>query len=190
MQNKLAQEKVAAIFKGMIVANYTRAIFNFKKNTSIQKILHQLKYQNQKKMGKNIAEWFLAENDQNLAELKIFDAVVPVPISKRKKRKRGYNQLETFGKHLATALKIPYENRLLQCKNNKTSQTKKTQWERFENVKSAFFTGKNTPEKLPYKKILLIDDVLTTGATSLRCATLLQEKWPVETGLLFMAANV
>ena len=189
IHNKIAQEKVAGIFKGVVLINYAKAIFTFSKETAMQKILHHLKYHNQQDIGPFMAEYFLSCNE-NIRDLKQFDAIVPIPLSKNKRRQRGYNQLDGFGKYLAEVLQIPYENTLLSCRNAKKSQTQKTQWQRFENVSKYFFVGKNTPDKIPYKKILLIDDVLTTGATSIGCAKLLQEKWDVEMGFLVMAANV
>ena len=96
------------------------------------------------------------------------DLIVPVPLHPLKKQKRGYNQSDLFAKGLADVMQIPWAPYALKRLEMTDTQTRKSQAERFANVAAAFAVNK--PNVLKGKHILLVDDVMTTGATMEACA--------------------
>jgi ComF family protein len=100
--------------------------------------------------------------------IKDIDVIIPIPLSKEKMRFRGYNQSESIAQGLSAVLNIPINTVAVSRIKNTESQTNKNISERFENVKDAFAVVDK--EKLLNKHVLLIDDVLTTGATLEACA--------------------
>lgn len=96
------------------------------------------------------------------------DIIMPVPLHWRRKVSRGYNQAGVIGKALSKKIKIPYTDKILIRSRHTPKQEKKTNKERHKNVKNAFMVKK--PRKIKNKTVLLIDDVLTTGATVNTCA--------------------
>jgi ComF family protein len=158
---------VAQKFWGKINIQHATSFYYFNKEGRLQQILHALKYRKQfdvgillgQKMGVDLlyADW-----------IKNIDLIIPIPLSKEKMRTRGYNQSESIALGLSAVLNIPVQiNPVLRVKNT-ASQTNKNIAERMENVKDAFAV--QDAEKLKNKHVLLIDDVLTTGATLEACA--------------------
>jgi ComF family protein len=96
-----------------------------------------------------------------------FDLIIPVPLHKSRKRRRGYNQSEKFAEGLSHQLQIPCDENIVERTVKTTTQTRKTKIERWENVKDVFQVKQ--PEKIIGKRILLVDDVITTGATLEAC---------------------
>ena len=109
-----------------------------------------------------------------LKESPLFNAIdmlVPVPLHPKKYHQRGFNQAQVISKGIGNALNKPVENSNLIRTIHTSSQTRKSRYDRWENVRDAFTV--NRPEKLMGKHLLLVDDVLTTGATLEACATVL-----------------
>lgn len=134
----------------------------------MQHLLHQIKYRRRADLALELGEAMGA----TLAEagfLKGVDGLVPVPLHFRKEWKRGYNQSERIAAGMENACGIPVYSRLLQRTRHTESQTSKTAAERTLNVKDAFRVGKKA--NFSGKHLLLLDDVLTTGATLEACAT-------------------
>lgn len=133
----------------------------FQKDTVIQQLLHQLKYERNEAVGLLLGEIY----GKQLSEifLKEWDLITAVPIHYKKQKKRGYNQSHLIAEGMSLALDVPFVP-LMNKVINKASQTKKNRLERFENVAASFqLIDKN--KHLQNKKILLVDDVITTGAT-------------------------
>jgi ComF family protein len=158
---------VAQKFWGKINIQHATSFYYFNKEGRLQQILHALKYRKQfdvgillgQKMGVDLlyADW-----------IKNIDLIIPIPLSKEKMRIRGYNQSESIALGISAVLNIPVQtNNIIRVKNT-ASQTNKNIAERMENVKDAFAV--QDAEKLKNKHVLLIDDVLTTGATLEACA--------------------
>lgn len=97
------------------------------------------------------------------------DAIIPIPLHPQKERMRGYNQSERIAAGLSAITGIPVEAKAVSRIKNSETQTHKTATERWENVKQCFLL--HQPEQFIERHILLIDDVLTTGATLLACAS-------------------
>ena len=96
------------------------------------------------------------------------DYIVPVPLHPKKQRQRGYNQMTEFGRNLGNFFSIPYTENILLRQIYTESQTKKNALQRRENVSQAFKIA--NPEKYTGKHFVIIDDVITTGATIEACA--------------------
>ena len=151
------------------------ALFVFDKSGIIQELIHKLKYNNHQEIGKFFAETafdYLSENNF----FDTVDYIIPVPLHSKKQRQRGYNQLTKFGRNLENFFSIPYNEEILLRKIYTESQTKKNALQRRENVSSAFKIDK--PEKYVGKHFVIVDDVITTGATIEACAETILNKIP------------
>ncbi|MBS9774469.1 MAG: ComF family protein [Tenacibaculum sp.] len=158
--------EITNIFYGRFPIKKATSFLYFTQKNISQKLIHQLKYKGRQDIGTFIGNWFGSElNNNNFFEN--IDCIIPIPLHPNKMKKRGYNQLTTFGKKLSEIANIPYiEDVLLKGSSTKT-QTLKQRFERFNNEKTKFYIKNKT--LLENKNILLIDDVITTGATLEDC---------------------
>ncbi|MGM0580001.1 MAG: ComF family protein [Bacteroidota bacterium] len=163
---------------------YAMAYAWFQKGSVIQKLLHQLKYEGNEAIGVLLGEIY----GERLAEFYDgkWDMITAVPIHIKKHRKRGFNQSHRIAEGLSQSLEVPFEP-LLEKTVHKNSQTRKHRIERFDNVDSTFHL-KNSSKDLRGKRILLVDDVLTTGATVQACSQPLQ-KAGAKTSIVTIAAT-
>lgn len=147
-------------------------IYLGKYKDEIRNKLLQFKFYNKAYINEYFLEFLL--KDKNICDfLKSFDLIIPVPMYKDKKSRRGYNQTELFAKNLGKNLNLSYaEDILIKFKENKT-QSLLPKDERAKNVKDVFKI-KNF-FKIKDKKIILIDDIFTTGATIQICSKLLKK---------------
>jgi ComF family protein len=159
-------------FNGRIQIKQATALLEYHKNGNVQKLIHQLKYKGQKKIGVFLGRW-LANEIKNSSRFKNIDYIIPVPLHKKRQKERGYNQLDLFGKSLSEILDIPFETRLLQKTKNTIKQSKKNRFARMEKTESIF--SLNLYRDFKNKHFLLIDDVVTTGATVESCHNCLSQ---------------
>jgi ComF family protein len=160
------------VFWGRVNLEAVAAYLYFQKGNTVQQLLHQLKYKGRQEVGLHIGKLYGLE----LSQADIFrdaDLIIPVPLHPNKLRKRGYNQSQMFAEGLASMMKAEAETRCLYRKVNSKTQTRKTRYSRWENVENIFAV--NSPEKLRDRHILLVDDVITTGATLEACTNALLE---------------
>ncbi len=155
-------------FWGRVPLCFGAAQFFFTTGGRVQRLIHLLKYHHRPDIGRKLGQLYAAE----LREAEHFPkphAIIPVPLHPRKLQQRGYNQSAAFAQGLADGLKVPmYEHGLRRLLHTE-SQTRKSRIERVANVGNAFGLGhlKDLP---PEPHFLLVDDVLTTGATLEACA--------------------
>ncbi len=157
---------VEQIFWGRIKIERAASFLFFNKGGLTQKLLHALKYKKRREAGLFLGEMY----GQKLKETVPFcdaDMIIPVPLHPRKKRKRGYNQSEVIAKGISKVLKIPVCNDILLRKRNSSTQTRKNRFQRWKNVETIFSAKEQG--FLQDKHILLVDDVVTTGATLEAC---------------------
>ncbi len=153
-------------FYGRIPLENATSLFYFFKKGNVQRLIHELKYNKQQQVGTFIGDW-LGEQIIESERFKTIDCIIPVPLHPKKLKKRGYNQVTTFGESLAKKLDIPYKENILIRVSLAKTQTKKLRLDRWRNVQELFHVNNNTA--LENKHILLIDDVITTGATLEAC---------------------
>jgi len=154
-------------FYGRIPVLHASALFYFHKKGIVQQLIHNLKYKGHEEIGAILGEWY-AEDLRTIALLHTADEIIPVPLHRRKLKERGYNQVTTFGKSLSTSLKIDYNDSLLKRNVYSKTQSKKTLLGRTEGIETIFSV--TFTEKDHNKHFLLIDDVITTGATLEACS--------------------
>jgi ComF family protein len=146
--------------------------------------MHNLKYRGHEDVGLFLGEWLGAELAQ-IDAYKTVDVVIPVPLHKAKQRKRGYNQVSKFGKAIATALATEYREDLLLKVSNTQTQVFKNRLTRWSDANAVFDII--NPEELNNKHILLVDDIITTGATIEKCAEVLNKAKNIKLSVATMA---
>lgn len=146
------------------------SLFIYNKNEAYKSVITDIKYSNKPKLGMMLGE--LAGNElKKWFEKENFDVIVPVPLHKKRKNYRGYNQSELIAGGLKKVTGIPIDTKVLfRVVDNKT-QTRKSFIDRKKNV-SGIFEARNI-SRLSNKHILLVDDVLTTGSTIGECVNTL-----------------
>lgn len=159
--------KVAKQFWGRIPLNAAMALLYFKKGGKVQNIIHNLKYKNQTGLGIKLGK-LIGDRLNSAPDYMDIDLIIPVPLHKKRERSRGYNQSELIARGISAVLNISVNSNTLIRTITTDTQTKKGRYMRFENMRTVF-SVKNS-EILAGKHILLVDDVITTGATIEACA--------------------
>lgn len=178
------ENQTAERFLGKIEFQRATSGFRYLKDSNIQKALELLKYKGEKEIGpclSRLVAFRLHEQDF----FKDIDALIPVPLHRKKQKKRGYNQSEWIAKGLQEVSGKPVNTTLLSRTVHNTSQTTRNVWSRWENAQGLFevmdiqdFTGKH---------LLLVDDVLTSGSTMEACTKALQRIPDVRISLFALA---
>lgn len=171
-------------FWGRIPLQHASSCFAFTKGGLLQNLIHQLKYENKPQIGIELGKIYGALL-KDTPPYNTVDYIVPVPLHPQKKHARGYNQAAMFAQGLALGMDKEWSENFLIKVENTDSQTKKSRLDRFANVESAF--GLNNVDKLEGKHLLLVDDVITTGATLEACAATLLEVKDIRVSLAAIA---
>lgn len=162
--HKDAENETAKQLWGKVKFQYAASMLTLSKSSRVQRMIHHLKYGQQPEIGIYLGKMY----GEILLENPIVDGVdviVPIPIHPIKKRKRGYNQSEYFARGLSEVLAIPIDNSLIKRTFNSVSQTRRSRIDRYDNVENAFaFVPQKEGVQTP-NHVLLVDDVITTGAT-------------------------
>ncbi|MCX6230687.1 MAG: phosphoribosyltransferase family protein [Bacteroidetes bacterium] len=161
---------ISQAFWGRTNIDAAAAFYYFTKAGKVQHLVHQLKYKGKKEVGVYIGELYGKELIES-SEFSKTEVIIPVPLHPKKEKKRGFNQSEVFASGLSVSMNVPLDTKTLIRTFASETQTRKTRFKRWENVKEIF--SLQQAEKLENKHILLVDDVITTGATIEACANLL-----------------
>jgi ComF family protein len=182
---EIANNEVVKHFKGRVKLRHGAAILRFKEGSIVQNMLHQFKYRGRKEIGEVFGK-IAADKLTNSTLFVSPDVIIPVPIHKNKIKKRGYNQSSIFGKSLAENCSATFrEDVIIKTKENE-SQTGTSRTERVSNVKDGFVII--NPESLKLKNVLIVDDVITTGATLEAVIQLVWHCHPASVSVLSIAA--
>ncbi|HEX8516431.1 MAG TPA: ComF family protein [Bacteroidia bacterium] len=158
---------VAKIFWGRINIHSASAYYNFGKGGKVQHLVHQLKYRGQKNIGVTLGKFYGYDLRKSDA-FRTVETIIPVPLHPKKKKKRGYNQSEFFAEGLGATMNVSTDYSTLVREYESETQTRKSRFSRWQNVETIF--SLKQPDTLKNKHILLVDDVVTTGATLEACA--------------------
>lgn len=174
-------------FAGKVPIRFIASYVHFTKGGTVQKLIHCVKYKGQKEAAKEIAGWYgyQLKTESNLTDG--VDMLVGVPLHKSRLQQRGYNQADYIAEGLSESLNIPMRTDVLIRKRFKESQTRKSRMERWENVKTVFAVPDAAEVK--GRHIILVDDVLTTGATLEACAAELLKAGCQSVSILTIAAT-
>lgn len=164
---KIKDNPVEKMFHGRLNLEFAASLLFFSKGERVQNIMHNIKYNEQKELAVFMGRIF-GERLQNNQYLNDVTTIIPVPLHPQKQHLRGYNQSELFAEGMNEILNVEVMTNVISRDINTETQTQKNRMERWENVGKAFTVNKR--KSVNHKHILLIDDVLTTGATLEACA--------------------
>jgi len=171
-KNDLPREEIYRHFVDSHLYHAFYAYLKFYKKGITQKLLHKIKYDRIPVLGERIGYLLGTEIRHNDKDFSV-DLVVPIPLHPKKLKKRGYNQSDFFARGLARALNTQWSAKEIIRTTHNETQTNKTRQERINNVKGIFqVVAKNN---IKNKHIMLVDDVVTTGATLESCAQEISE---------------
>lgn len=149
-------------FYGRLPLEHASALMYFHKKGIVQQLIHNLKYRGHQEVGDLIGHWYGSQL-QNCESLKDIDAIIPIPLHKKRLQERGFNQVTHFGNALSKQLNCPFDETILTRSQYSKTQTFKNLMGRNEIKSHTFEIHFN--ETHHNKHFLLIDDVITTGAT-------------------------
>ncbi len=179
---KHAGNPIEKIFWGRLPIKEAYSEFYFAKETLVQHLIHQLKYKNNQQIGIYLGE-LMGNTLLKSNRFSKIDILVPLPLFADKERKRGYNQSMLICDGISKITKIPISTGNVIRQRFTETQTKKQRTERWQNVDGSFAINNSTV--LVGKNILLVDDVITTGATLEACGKSILQ---IENTSLYIAA--
>ncbi|MHC1706935.1 MAG: ComF family protein [Bacteroidales bacterium] len=165
------ENPVAGTFWGRVWLVDAAACFYYNRGNKVQRLIHQLKYKGEEELGEYLGEHYgsVLKQEDFLAGA---DLLIPVPLHPKKLKARGYNQSEAIARGLGSALGVRVETGQLYRVKSTSSQTRKSRYDRWENVDNIFQV--HDPDQLQNKYVVVIDDVITTGSTLEACVDALQ----------------
>lgn len=158
--------KLERMFWGRVRVERAFSFLHFRKHSKVQHLLHELKYGNNPALGVYLGRLYGSKLKQSGY---MPDAVAAIPLHKTKLRKRGYNQSAMFAEGLAMSLQVPHVSDAIVRVKRTDTQTNKSRFMRWSNVDTVFDV--KNENVLKHKHLLLVDDVITTGATIEACVS-------------------
>ena len=173
--------EMARLLWGQIPVERAAALFFYEPGAQGSKMIHKLKYGNHPEIGNIMGRMAALEMDAD-DFFEGVDMLVPVPLASKRQRQRGYNQSKEIALGVSEVTHLPVRTDIVSRQSFFGSQTQLGKWERNQNVKDAFLLMKGPAAK--GKHILLIDDIMTTGATIIACASELAKAGNVKVSVL------
>ena len=177
------ENPVKKVFYGRVKINKATALLHFRKKAGVQHLIHDLKYRGHREIGTYLGKWLGTELENT--DWSNIEIIIPVPLHKSRLRQRGYNQVEDFGREIAKFLNAEYMDDVLLKISTTQTQTLKNRLSRWGKIEETLQI-KNS-EKIKGKHILLVDDLITTGATLEACAHKLLETPDIKISIATMA---
>ena len=166
--------------------NFEELMYIFKYEGQVRKLILDYKFNEKSYMYKTFVNFLL--NDKKIFEnIKKYDKIIPVPISKKRYKERGYNQSLLIAREIAKNEKVKLRNNVISKVKNNNTQSKLNKEERAENVKNVYKITNN--KEIIDKNILLIDDIFTTGATLNECSKMLKQASAKKVDVLTIAKD-
>lgn len=165
--HRWSDNPVEKIFWGRVKIEFATSLFYFSKKGNVQHLLHQLKYNGRKDVGIFLGE-LLANHIKDHPVVHHLTHIIPVPLHPKRLKQRGYNQAECIARGISNVLNIPVCVDLVVRSKETATQTLKNRIERWDNVSQVFDLVRKVENEYPH--FLIVDDVLTTGATIEACA--------------------
>lgn len=163
----LYENVMAKLFWGQMAIEKATALFYYEPHAETSQILYEMKYKNHPEIGVVMGR-MMAKELMRSGLFEGIDAIVPVPLARKRERQRGYNQSLELAKGVSEVTGLPIANKVVRRTKFVGSQTQRGRWERNENVEDVFELVDS--DSISGKHLLLIDDVVTTGATIIACA--------------------
>lgn len=176
-------KKLSSRLAGRVPVECITSLLDYQRGNSTSYLLRAIKYKDRPKLAE-----FLGEELGRKLKEPWPDLIVPVPLHPKKEHKRGYNQSYKLALGIEKQTGIPIEPKVLIRKKNTSTQTKVSKYDRFENVRSFFQLHQG--EKITGKHVLLVDDVLTTGATLEACISELISAKDCRVSVATLAARI
>lgn len=180
----LSGNPIEKLFYGRLEVKLAGAGYYFTKNSVLQQLIHQLKYNGNQEVGRQLGQW-LGIQLKSSGRFGEIDALIPLPLFPAKEKKRGYNQAAVLSEGMADVLKLPVLKNIVHRGRFTDTQTKKGRSERWVNVDGSFEIS--DPYQLENKKLLLVDDVITTGATIEACGNAIKRIESTELSIATLA---
>jgi len=171
-------------FRGRVPLKAGTSLVYFERKGMVQRLIHELKYAGRPEIGLFFGNWMAAEMQQS-NRFEEIDYVVPVPMHPKKQKERGYNQVTGFATAIANKLNAELKPDILRKINNRKTQTSKNRFERFRTLENDYLL--HDCANISDKHILLVDDVITSGATIEACSSQLMKQSGVQLSLASMA---
>jgi len=164
------ENRVEKLFWGRADIIYATAFLHMPRKGITHRLIHELKYAGNQQVGELLGRAFGLEllHSKRMCS---FDLILPVPLHPRKERTRGYNQADPICRGLSESLNAPWSRNHLVRNTFTETQTRKNRFDRWKNTDSIFRL--EDPDELANRHVLLVDDVITTGATFEACARVL-----------------
>ncbi|MEN8899321.1 MAG: phosphoribosyltransferase family protein [Nonlabens sp.] len=178
--------KVKDLFFARVDIETATSLLYYEKIGVVQQLIHQLKYRGHEEVSSFLGRWIATEL-QNDPDFQDIDLIIPVPVHPKRRAKRGYNQVDGFGRELATVLDARFRESVLIKSRNTINQARLGQVKRSDETQSPY----DLMEKIEAgTHVLLVDDVITTGTTLALCARELHKNPNIKISIATMAISV